>query len=57
MAYRAATTALKSDSAARRRIARAWNRCVGVVEGWPTRRLIEPPPPKASLRGPRGTVS
>ena len=51
MAYRAATTALKADSAARRRIARAWNSCIGVVPGWPSQRLIEPPP-KASLRGP-----
>jgi hypothetical protein len=44
MAYRAATTALRSDAAARRRIARAWNSCVGVVDGWPARRLAEPPP-------------
>ncbi len=51
MAYRAATTALKSDAAARRRIARAWNRCIGVVPGWPSRRLTEPPP-KSSLAGP-----
>jgi hypothetical protein len=51
MAYRAATTALKADFAARRRIARAWNACIGVVPGWPSQRLVEPPP-KASLRGP-----
>ena len=51
MAYRAATTALKADAAARRRIARAWNRCVGVVPGWPPQRLIEPPP-KSTLVGP-----
>jgi len=51
MAYREATTALKADSAARRRIARAWNTCVEVVPGWPSQRLLEPPP-KASLRGP-----
>jgi hypothetical protein len=51
MAYRAATTALKVDSAARRRIARAWNDCVHTVPGWPSQRLAEPPP-KASLRGP-----
>ena len=51
MAYRAATTALKADSAARRRIARAWNDCVDTVPGWPSQRLAEPPP-KASLRGP-----
>jgi hypothetical protein len=47
MAYRAATTALKADAAARRRIARAWNRCAGVVPGWPSHRLIEPPPRSA----------
>jgi len=51
MAYRGATTALKADSAARRRIARAWNDCIGVVLGWPSQRLVEPPP-KAPLRGP-----
>jgi hypothetical protein len=27
---------------ARRSIARAWNGCIGVIEGWPERRLIEP---------------
>ena len=51
MAYRAATTALKADAAARRRIARAWNRCVDVVPGWPSQKLIEPPP-KCTLAGP-----
>jgi hypothetical protein len=51
MAYRAATTALKIDSAARRRIARAWNGCVDTLPGWPSQRLAEPPP-KAPLRGP-----
>ena len=51
IAYRAATTALKADAAARRRIARAWNRCVGVVPGWPPQKLIEPPP-KSALVGP-----
>lgn len=51
MAYRAATTALKADAAARRRIARAWNGCIGVVPGWPSQRLVEPPP-KSSLVGP-----
>ena len=34
MAYRATTTSLKADAAARRKIARAWNRCIGVVPGW-----------------------
>ena len=42
MRYRAETTSLASGGAARRSIARAWNGCVGVVEGWPERRLIEP---------------
>jgi integrase len=51
MAYRAATTALKIDSAARRRIARAWNGCVNAIPGWPSQRLAEPPT-KGSLRGP-----
>jgi hypothetical protein len=51
MTYRAASTSLKADPAARRRIARAWNSCVGVVPGWPSKRLAEPPP-KASLRAP-----
>jgi Phage integrase family len=51
IAYRAATTALKANAAARRRIARAWNGCIGVVPGWPSQRLTEPPP-KSSLAGP-----
>jgi integrase len=51
MAYRTATAALKIDSAARRRIARAWNSCIGVIPGWPSQRLAEPPT-KTSLRGP-----
>jgi len=51
LAYRAATTALRSDVAARRRIARAWNHCAEGVDGWPTRRLVEPPP-KATVAGP-----
>jgi integrase len=42
MRYRAETTALASNDAARRAIARAWNGCVKVVEGWPVRRLVEP---------------
>jgi integrase len=42
MRYRAETTALAADMAARRTIARAWNGCAGVVEGWPARRLVEP---------------
>jgi len=51
MAYRAASTALKADAAARRRIAQAWNGCIGIVPGWPSQRLVEPPP-KSSLAGP-----
>jgi hypothetical protein len=42
MRYRAQTTALATDAGARRSIARAWNRCIGVIEGWPERRLLEP---------------
>jgi hypothetical protein len=40
--YRANTTALATDAAARRSIARAWNGCVGTIAGWPCQRLIEP---------------
>ena len=43
MKYRAATTALAADDAARRRIARAWNACVDDIAGWPRQRLAEPP--------------
>jgi hypothetical protein len=43
MIYRAETTALATDAAARRSIARSWNVCIGLVEGWPAQRLIEPP--------------
>jgi integrase len=43
MRYRAETTALASDDAARRRTVRAWNACVDEVPGWPQQRLIEPP--------------
>jgi len=41
--YRAATTALATDAAARRSLARAWNACVNTIQGWPAQRLIEPP--------------
>jgi hypothetical protein len=41
MAYREATTSNDVDATARRRIARAWNACVGQVEGWPALRLRE----------------
>ena len=43
MQYRAETTSLASDAAARRRIARAWNACVEEIPEWPRQRLIEPP--------------
>lgn len=43
MRYRAETTALATDAGARRAIARAWNGCLGVIEGWPALRLREPP--------------
>jgi hypothetical protein len=46
MCYRAATTALASNAAVRRRIARA---CV--VPGWPSRRLLEPLP-QTTVAGP-----
>ena len=42
MRYRAETTALASDAAARRAIARVWNGCVDNIEGWPSHRLVEP---------------
>jgi hypothetical protein len=42
MRYRAQTTAFATDAGARRSIARAWNGCIGVIEGWPERRLLEP---------------
>jgi len=41
--YRAETTALATNSAARRAIAKAWNACAEEIQGWPGRRLIEPP--------------
>ena len=34
---------MRADGAFRRSMARAWNSNVGVVRGWPTRRLVEPP--------------
>jgi hypothetical protein len=47
MAYRAQATALASNAAARRAIARCWNGCIDVIDGWPTQRLIEPAPKAA----------
>ncbi len=43
MAYRAESTALASDDAARRKIARTWNLCSEAIEGWPSFRPKEPP--------------
>jgi len=43
MAYRGATTRLATNSMAWRALARAWNGNIGVVRGWPTQRLLEPP--------------
>jgi integrase len=43
MKYRAQTTALASDDAARRRIARAWNAGVDEIAGFPSHHLIAPP--------------
>src|SRR6185437_16089162 len=37
MRYRAETTALATDAAARRAIARAWNACAATIAGWPAR--------------------
>jgi hypothetical protein len=42
MRYGAQTTALATDTAARRAIAKAWNGCIGLIEGWPEHRLLEP---------------
>lgn len=42
MRYRGETTALASDAAARRSIARVWNNCSETIEGWPAQRLEEP---------------
>jgi integrase len=42
MRYRAETTSLASDAAARRAIARAWNGSIDSIEGWPVHRLVEP---------------
>ena len=42
MDYRDQTTALASDAAARRNIARAWNACVDQIPEWPRQRLFEP---------------
>src|SRR5262245_26789923 len=51
MRYRAETTALASDAAARRAIARAWNGCVDSIEGWPSHRLARQSRPRKSRSG------
>lgn len=43
MRYRAEATRLAANDASRRHVARAWNAYAGLVEGWPRRRLVEPP--------------
>ena len=37
---------MRADGAFRRLMARAWNSNIGVVRGWPARRLVEPPAKK-----------
>ena len=49
MRYRAETTALASDDAARRAIARGWNGCIGSIGGWPAHPLVEPPPKRSEV--------
>ena len=41
--YRTETTARASNNTARRFMARAWNACAAAIDGWPLRRLTEPP--------------
>ena len=43
MRYRGETTAWAVNSAARRKLARIWNSCVGAIPIWPSLRLEEPP--------------
>jgi integrase len=47
MEHRAHTTSRSSDDASRRILARLWNAGIGKIDGWPTRRLIEPSPKSA----------
>jgi integrase len=49
MAYREETTALATDNAARRKIARAWNDCADGIPLWPKQRLIQPPAKSLTL--------
>ena len=41
--YRTDTTALASNNARRRFLARTWNACASEINGWPLQRLTEPP--------------
>ena len=41
--YRTETTALATNNTARRFMTRAWNACAATINGWPRRRLTEPP--------------
>ena len=41
--YRTETTARASNNTARRFMVRAWNACAAAIDGWPLRRLTEPP--------------
>jgi integrase len=41
--YRAETSSLASNNTARRSMARTWNACASVIDGWPMQRLTEPP--------------
>ncbi|MGA8992083.1 MAG: site-specific integrase [Rhodoplanes sp.] len=41
--YRTETTARASNNTARRFMVRAWNTCAATIDGWPLRRLTEPP--------------
>jgi integrase len=43
MDYRLRTTSRASDAASRRILARLWNAGICQIDGWPTRRLNEPP--------------
>ena len=41
--YRTETTARASNNTARRFMVRAWDACAAAIDGWPLRRLTEPP--------------
>jgi hypothetical protein len=45
--YRTETTARASNNTAKRFMIRAWDACAAVIDGWPLRRLTEPPIKKA----------